>query len=166
MLNQEWHNHDHKMITEELLRDISGQLLDYGAGIVILKLGEQGLYLRTSSEGSVIDNISMFSQDEAEQWTDREILSPCYLTEVAGTTGAGDCTIAGFLAGLIHGQTPAAATKSAVGVGAFNVEKPDSVSGIPDWKTVQNRIGSGWQILENSIELKNLSWNDEWQIWK
>ena len=35
---------------EELLRALSGKLLDWGAAVVMIKLGDQGAYLRTSND--------------------------------------------------------------------------------------------------------------------
>ena len=68
----------------------------------------------------------------------------CFAVEVAGTTGAGDCTIGGFLAGLLRGLAPEAVMTAAVGTGACCVEKPDATSGVVQWQALQNRIDGGW----------------------
>lgn len=111
-------------ISAPLLHDVSTQLLDMGARCVLLKLGEQGLYLR---------------QGELELHTQ------CFDVKVAGTTGAGDCTIAGFLAGVIHGQSLAQAIESATAVGACSCEAADATSAVPTWEAVMNRIAGGWK---------------------
>jgi len=36
----------------------------------------------------------------------REILAPCFEVDVAGTTGSGDCAVAGLLASLLRGLRP------------------------------------------------------------
>ena len=69
--------------------------------------------------------------------------APCFQVPVVGTTGAGDCTIAGFLAGLTKGLALEDATTAAVAVGAFNVESADATSGIPAWSAVEARMHSG-----------------------
>ena len=63
---------------------------------------------------------------------------------VAGTTGAGDCTIAGFLAALLRGEGPVQAATSATAVGASSVEAPDATSGVPPWSELDARVRAGW----------------------
>ena len=77
---------------------------------------------------------------------------------MVGTTGAGDCTIAGFLAALLEGLSLPDAMTSAVAVGAFNVESADAVSGIKPWTTVQARIAAGWERLPVDIDLPGWIW--------
>ena len=86
-------------------------------------------------------------------WLNRELLAPCFLVDVAGTTGAGDCTIAGFLARLLAGDSPEQAATAAVAVGACSVEQPDATSGVPDWPAVRRRLESGWKQRPMDIEL-------------
>jgi sugar/nucleoside kinase (ribokinase family) len=136
-------------ISAELLEDVAAQLLGMGAGIVVLKLGDQGLYLRTTTDAARLHG----TEASAPAWVGRQIYATCYEVEVAGATGAGDCTIAGFLAGLLHGQSPERAVSSATGSGACNVERPDASSGIPDWQTLQARIAAGWPKKPATIPL-------------
>ncbi len=112
---------------------LADELIAMGAGMVVMKLGAAGLYLRTSA------------QADSPEWADRELYHPCFEKKVVGTTGAGDCTIAGFLAGVLHGQSPEAAMDSATGSGACNVEAADAISGIPTWDALQTRISKGWK---------------------
>ncbi|HVH51646.1 MAG TPA: carbohydrate kinase family protein [Gaiellaceae bacterium] len=120
----------------------AGELLAMGAAAVAIKLGERGLYLRTS--GRVGDLCRRLDLDEAA-WRDCEVSSPCFAVErVAGTTGAGDCTIAGLLAALLRGEDPAEAATAATAVGACCVEAPDGASGIPSWAEVEARVRRGW----------------------
>ena len=50
----------------------------------------------------------------AGEWLGRELLAPCFRpAAVAGTTGAGDATIAGLLAALLRGDGPAGAATAA-----------------------------------------------------
>jgi sugar/nucleoside kinase (ribokinase family) len=118
------------------VRALADELIQLGAGMVVMKLGSAGLYLRTSGQPSRMPGPG---------WTDRELYHPCYAKKVVGTTGAGDCTIAGFLAGLLHGQSPSGAMDSATGSGACNTEAADAISGIPTWAALQARIARGWK---------------------
>jgi len=128
------------IINETLLHNISSGLIKRGAAIVGLKLGSNGFYLRTAADGQ---RLSALIPDAAD-WTRRELLSPCFQVNEKGTTGSGDCTIAGFLAAFIKGLPPEQTVNSAVGAGACNVEALDATSGIPNWNTLQKRINFGW----------------------
>lgn len=131
-----------------LLSDLAGRLLEWGAAAVGLKLGTDGLYVRTSTEA---ERLRRFGQ--APSWRGCELLAPCYRVEAAGTTGAGDATIAGLLAAVARNARPPEAVLAAVGVGACSVERPDAVSGIPPWPDVQHRMRAGWPQREVGLAL-------------
>ena len=106
--------------------EIAHQLGGWGAKIAGLKMGEKGLFVR---------------------WPDRELHVPCFKVNVAGTTGAGDATIAGFLAGYLR-NLPADQTMTlAAAVGACCCEVPDATSGIRSWDATWQRINAGWKTL-------------------
>ena len=149
-----------KQIDELLLRQISDSLIGWGAAIVGLKLGSRGFYLRTTAEKSRLPAIL----GDADTWTDREMISPCFKVNVRGTTGSGDCTIAGFLAAFVKMKNPEDTVNAAVGTGACNVEALDATSGIPDWETLQGRIKSGWSKHPLSSGFTDWRWNGKDQL--
>ena len=149
-----------------LLDELAGRLIGLGCAVVGLKLGDQGLYLRTTGEAARVAPLAARLGLAAGSWVDRELLSPCFEVEVAGTTGSGDCTIAGFLAGMLHRLSPEEAMSSAVAVGACNVEQADATSGIPPWEAVQRRIGAGWGRRPLSIPLPGWHWEEASGIWR
>jgi sugar/nucleoside kinase (ribokinase family) len=59
-----------------------------------------------------------------------EAAGPDALAGEDGTTGSGDCTIAGFHAGLLRGLPPEDAMTAAVAVGACYCEVPDATTGV------------------------------------
>jgi sugar/nucleoside kinase (ribokinase family) len=61
------------------------------------------------------------------------MLVPCYAVEVSGTTGAGDATVAGFLAGVLHGESLEEAMRSATAAGACSVSGLTAIDHIPKW---------------------------------
>ena len=134
----------------EMIELAALRLLEYGARVVVLKLGDQGLYLRTS------DQLPNCGQLTPDAWRSRRLLMPCFDVPVVGATGSGDCTIAGLLTGLVKGLSPEQSLRGATGVGACNVQVADSVSGIPDWKTVQRRLEL-WEQKPVNIPL------DDWR---
>jgi len=127
-----------------LLREVSGELLEMGAAVVVIKLGEYGLYMRTTDKADRLVQSGRYTPADCIAWASRELYAPCFKVKVAGTTGAGDCTIAGFLGGWMQGLRPEEALISAVAVGACNVEQADATSGVLPWENVQERVAAGW----------------------
>ena len=133
-------------ITTALLDCLSGTLLDFGATAIVLKLGDHGLYLRTGSDAGEL---------LGESWNNRQLLSPVFKVQVKGTTGAGDASIAGFLAAVIRGADPEEAGTLATAVGACCVESLSATDGVPSIDAVRRRIDEGWPRVSPSIELGN-----------
>ncbi len=145
-----------------LLDQIAGQLIDYGAKVVAIKLGDQGLYLRSvRTEKSNLSRII-----NPSDWNDRQLLSPCFVTEVKGTTGTGDATIAGFLAQLIGGEEPENCMSLATAVGACCVEAVDATGGIRPLPEVVKRVTSGWERLPLSMPIDDWKYDYRYKIWK
>jgi sugar/nucleoside kinase (ribokinase family) len=136
-----------------LLDEIARRLLDLGAAVVGLKLGDEGLYLRTTPDAGRLETAGL-----AREWVSRELLAPCFEVDVAGATGAGDCTIAGLLAATVGGAGPEDAMTVAVGVGACSCEAPDATGGIPTWAELHERIDAGWPRRTGSLAAGAAGW--------
>jgi sugar/nucleoside kinase (ribokinase family) len=149
-----------------LLSELSERLLGMGTRIVALKLGAEGLYLRTTDRITRLAGMGSCAPQGVRRWVGRELLAPCFEVEVVGTTGSGDCTIAGFLAGLAEGLGPEEAVTSAVAVGACNVEQADATSGIPGWGEVQQRLRSEWNRRPTTVSLPGWEWDGESGVWR
>jgi len=126
------------------LQAFATELLRHGLPIVVVKLGDQGLYLRTSVGAAQLSDRAAWGEFDWNAWRDRELLAPCFEVNVVGTTGSGDCTIAGFLMALLKGASPEVAMRLATAVGAHCVESPDATSGIPSCAEVEARLKSSW----------------------
>jgi sugar/nucleoside kinase (ribokinase family) len=137
------------------LDKISTRLLALGTAMVLLKLGDQGAYLRTTGDRERLRPVTEKLGLDADAWLGRELYSPCFAVKVGGTVGAGDCTIAGFLASLLNGLTPECALSHAVGTGAFSVEAADAISGVPTWEQLEARMKGGWAQHEPLPALAN-----------
>jgi sugar/nucleoside kinase (ribokinase family) len=134
-------------VTPHLLSSIGSDLIGMGPAIAGLKLGAQGLYLRTGDKAAWRGAGRACPGDDA-RWCCREIWSPCFQVSVAGTTGAGDATIAGFLAALLKGRSPEECVTMACAVGGCNVESADALGGLLDWDATCARIDGGWPRSE------------------
>lgn len=97
-------------------------VLSWGCRVLAIKDGEQG--------------ISVWTSDDAERigpgWGGQTRQAPTFIVEVVGTTGAGDTTIAGFLAGLVNGESLDTTLDLACAAGAHCVGRADATSGLCD----------------------------------
>ncbi|MBN2391588.1 MAG: carbohydrate kinase family protein [Anaerolineae bacterium] len=149
----------------DLLSDLAGRLMAWGVTVVGLKLGDQGIYLRTTPDTARLRVLEEHLGLAVRTWTNRELLAPAFCANLVGTTGAGDCAIAGFLAGLLQRQSPEAVLTGAVAVGACNVEAADAVSGVPSWEVVQQRLADGWEQLPVTLKLPGWGWDVNQRLW-
>jgi sugar/nucleoside kinase (ribokinase family) len=152
------------LISPKLLTDTSERLLDMGAKIVVLKLGDQGLYLRTSDQSS-IESLGRARPTDPAAWADRELWAPCLRVDMVGTAGSGDATIAGFLSALLRDMSPEEAVTAAVAVGACNVEAADTLSGVRPWDETLRRVADGWERHELDIDADGWHFDEGHQLW-
>jgi len=145
-----------------LLDQLARQLINYGTNVVAIKLGDQGLYFR--SHQTERSNLSCIINPK--DWNYRQLLSPCFATEVKGTTGTGDTTIAGFLAQLLNGGEPEKVITLATAIGACCVEAIDATGGIRPLPEVIRRVTCGWERLSLSIPIDNWKYDYQYKIWK
>jgi sugar/nucleoside kinase (ribokinase family) len=148
----------------ETVRRMADEIIQMGCAVFALKMGESGLYVR-SGPTQRMRQVPLPAFDAAA-WTNRECWSPCFKTHVAGTTGAGDSTIAGFLAAIMKGFSIEETMTFAVAVGACNVEAEDATSGIVSWDEVQERIRGAWERLDECCKPpSDWRWDNKNQIW-
>jgi sugar/nucleoside kinase (ribokinase family) len=152
------------LITPPLLSDLSRQLLELGATIVVLKLGERGLYLRTADQ-TTVNALGRARPSQPAVWADQELWTPCFEAEVVGTTGSGDATIAGFLSALLRDMSPQEAVTMAVAVGACNVEAADALSGLCSWDETLERIKQGWPRHPLDLSAYRWLWDERFGLW-
>lgn len=142
---------------------VADHLLEMGPAVVALKMGSDGLFLRTTAERTRLRDVPGIELDD--RWSGRTLHHACFKVEAVGTTGAGDCTLAGFLAGLLRGRSPERCVRDASAVGACSVEREDSTSGVPSWDDVQHRVRRGWAQRSVSLDLDELEWSEEQALW-
>jgi sugar/nucleoside kinase (ribokinase family) len=139
-------------ITPQLLSDLGRELIAMGTKIVGLKLGSRGMYLRTGNRDAINSIV--------------ELWAPCFKVAVAGTTGSGDATIAGFLAGLLRDLPVEQALTMATAVGACNVEAADALSGIRTWEETSWRLACGWERLPLVLESPGWQFDNSSGLWR
>jgi sugar/nucleoside kinase (ribokinase family) len=147
------------------LSDLAARLVGMGAAVVVLKLGDQGLYVRTSADPARLESLQRRLGIDLDNWLGRELLAPPFKANVVGTTGAGDCAIAGFLTGALAGLSLEQAVTGAAAAGAFNVEAADATSGVPTWSAVQQRIQAGWERLPIHLAMDGWRYDPVQGLW-
>ncbi len=126
------HTEDDATLAQTLDR-LSSRVLSMGAGVAAIKLGDKGLYLR-------VDDCPILGPD----WQGQELWHPCYRADVVGTTGSGDCTVAGLIAAVCQGLSPQQAVTLATAVGACSVEHASATAGVPSLDRITQRLNDGW----------------------
>jgi sugar/nucleoside kinase (ribokinase family) len=124
-----------RAVTLADLSRMAESALGAGVSAILIKVGDRGAYLRTGDRGL----------PGCAGWERRELYTPVFsVPRVGGTTGAGDSTIAGFLASVSRGLPAEEAVTMAVAVGGCCVEAPDATSGIRSWDATEARVRQGW----------------------
>lgn len=133
-------------LSSQDIRNVARDLLKMGCAALLLKLGHHGAYACVSDN----DNAKI-----PAAWRGAQCARPCFEpSPFAGTTGAGDATIAGFLCGLTRGMSLPDTLQLAVATGAASVEKPDATSGIPHFDLLLKRLPN-WPALPTHFTLSN-----------
>ncbi|MFW5988161.1 MAG: carbohydrate kinase family protein [bacterium] len=148
-------------ITPQLLDYLADSLIKKGADIILIKLGNQGLYMRSKN----INNSLLTKLISAKKWSQKQMLAPCFSVDVVDTTGAGDTTIAGFLASVFKGNNPETALEIATAVGAHCVEELGAISGIKPLSNVESRIENGWEKRTLNIKLDAWEFNQKHKLY-
>ncbi len=151
-------------VTPKLLSSLGRDLTGLGVKILMIKLGERGIYLRTA-EPAALEKMGRACPSDPEAWADQELWAPCFKVDVVGTTGAGDATIAGFLSALLRDMSPIEAATTAVAVGACNVEAADALSGLRTWDDTWQRIQSGWERHTLHLDAPGWHFDEGQQLW-
>ena len=126
---------------------LAATLIDYGAGVVTLKSGVKGIYVRTAP-AERLEKFGRAKPGDVSNWADRELFEPSFVAEtVASATGAGDCAIAGFLTAFLRGETVERTLRVAVGCGRLNTEVHDSFSSIVPYEQLDGLM-DGWRKIE------------------
>ncbi len=148
-----------------LCAELSEALIEMGVAIVCLKMGDHGLYLRSTADLSRLEKMGKGAPIKPGEWRNRELMAPCYQVKVAGATGSGDCTIAGFLAAWTHELTPAQIMNMAAAVGASSVEQKDATSGVRTWEETIQRMQHGWPRRNHIAPKAGWRWDAEMGVW-
>lgn len=144
---------------------LSDMLLDMGVGILVIKCGLKGYYIRTNN-AERIKNIPGIDLD-VKTWADREFICQALDTQdIVSATGAGDSSISGFLCGILNGKTPDECARCAVSTAHFCLQTVDAASGIPKFDKVLELAHSDMDQVNHMDETKGTYKNKVWLLAK
>jgi sugar/nucleoside kinase (ribokinase family) len=123
---------------------LADEMIRLGVCVAGVKMGDHGLYVRTASQARLAASLLRVPT----AWADREVYSSVFESDVVGTTGAGDATIAGFLFGVLTGMSPADTVSTACAVGGSSTEAADGASRVPSGPEIERRLKLGWRRRE------------------
>lgn len=134
-----------KNLTIDYISDLGARLISMGCAIVVLKCGTLGYYVKTSG-AERLSRMGRAVPKNPREWADKELFSGIYKVEnFKSATGAGDTSIAGFLAAFLSGYSPEAAINIACATGALCVTSWGAVDAIEPLPGVLKRIKAGWE---------------------
>lgn len=132
----------------ETVKPMAHRLLALGCKAVLIKCGTAGMYYCTAPK-PVMERVGGRLELDAELWAAREGFQPCYQADtVRSGTGAGDTSIAAFIAAVLQGKAPPVCAALAAAEGACCVTAYDALSGLKPLEYLEERINAGWRTMK------------------
>lgn len=122
------------VIPEALYDRLADEALALGASLVFIKAGHRGGLCRTGSVADLLATTRL--RLAAEDYANQRLWLPAFPADPAlirNACGAGDTAVAGFLTGLLRGETLLTAGRAAMLAGRNSLYGADSTSGLTDW---------------------------------
>ncbi len=134
---------------EKDVRPLALKSIKYGCRTVLIKCGIKGMFYLTSDSKGISGIGSRLSLD-INSWSNKSGVQKCYkANEVRSGTGAGDTSIAAFLAAVMRGYDPAKCVSLACAEGACCVTSYDALGGLRTLDELEERIANGWDLMED-----------------
>lgn len=135
------------MDVEKDLVPMAEKLISYGCKVVLIKCGTKGMYLATADK-EALSSVGSNLELDALMWANVKKFQPCFKADkVLSATGAGDTSIAAFLAAVLNQEKPADCVALAAAEGACAVTTYDALSGLKPLDELKKRIADGWQTM-------------------
>ena len=123
------------------IRELADKVIGLGVGILLIKMGKRGIYLKTGDVSSV--NTKLGNTLTLNYWNNREILCDAYSTEasrIINASGAGDTAIAAFLTAILKAENPEEAIKYAAIAGRDSLYYENIFESMSSWETITHEM--------------------------
>jgi sugar/nucleoside kinase (ribokinase family) len=124
---------------------LADELIAMGAGVVLIKCGEFGMYFRTASPERLTETAKLLDCDPAVLGNQAGFARALKAEHVVSANGAGDAAIAGFLAAMMEKRPFEECILLALASGSCSVTGYDAVSALIPFDEMLARIKSGWE---------------------
>ncbi len=130
---------------EKDVKPLADICMSYGVKVLLIKCGAPGMFYKTA-DSDTLSQISSRIALDVSAWADKEGFERSYVPDcILSGTGAGDTSIAAFLASVINGETPETAMQLATATGACCVTSYDALGGLKPLDTLKAKISAGWK---------------------
>jgi len=154
------------LFTPDDYTEIADRFLSMGCAMVVLKSGHNGWYFR-SAAAARFHKMGKATPSSIGQWADTEMWCPAFAVKsIASAAGAGDNSIAAFLAALLRDYSPVQCLKLANCAGYMNLRSLDTLGGLPAWDDLVKM--SGTLSVADVVPLRNAGWHwqKDHQLWR
>lgn len=130
---------------EKDVKPLADICMSYGVKVLLIKCGAPGMFYKTADEKS-LSEISSRIDLNTIAWADKEGFEASYVPDcILSGTGAGDTSIAAFLASVLNGESLETAMQLATATGACCVTSYDALGGLKPLNELKEKISSGWK---------------------
>lgn len=130
---------------EKDVKPLAEICMSYGVKVLLIKCGAPGIFYKTADR----EVLSLIGGDvplDLDNWAGKEGFEASYVPDcILSGTGAGDTSIAAFLASVLNGETLETAMQLATATGASCVTAYDALSGLKPLNELKEKIASGWK---------------------
>lgn len=127
------------------VKPLADLCMSYGTKVLLIKCGAPGMFYKTTDRNT-LSQISGRIGLDIDAWADKEGFEASYVPDrILSGTGAGDTSIAAFLASVLNGETPETAMQLATATGACCVTSYDALGGLKPLGELKNKIRAGWK---------------------
>ncbi|MFP4485110.1 MAG: PfkB family carbohydrate kinase [Spirochaetaceae bacterium] len=152
-------------VTPDDLMHLGEWILDRGVAVAGIKCGVNGFFLATGSDHALSRAGRAAPQNAS--WVERRLYSASYhLDHVASGTGAGDASIAGFLAAMLRNAGPEEALNMACATGAAAATEYDATSGVKEYAELRARFLEKTPKKRVTIESDGWTYDQATRLWR
>ena len=150
----------------DYISSLGSRIIEMGCSIVVLKCGTLGYYLKTANSDK-LERMGRAKPQDCTVWANKELFSGIFKVEdVKSATGAGDTSIAAFLASILKGYAPERAITLACATGALCCTAYGATEAIIPLEQIAAKVDAGWERRPLSKDAQSFSYDAENGIYR